>query len=189
MKRILIVLFLILNIVAKANGDTIYVSSQLDKRLISYNDSLKAYSFGLYQINIAKSIRNKQDISEGSAAMVRIRERGKKINPNIKCGPCVKELSFHYRSEVVKKEIIGGLQISYINIIGWCPDTYKKPSSVVIYKKIEIPILAVVKVPVKVEVTKIDKKIEKTIVYKTIDKLGNTRIDSTITSQILTKSN
>src|SRR4029079_1888148 len=52
--------------------DTITISDPSDSRLLAYRDSQACYEFGLYQVELARYIKNPNDTAEGHQSMIQL---------------------------------------------------------------------------------------------------------------------
>lgn len=122
----------------------IEVSSIKDDRYLAYKDSMNSYLCGLYQIEIATKIKNRDDVNEGKIAIDKINKRRKSLNSNIKSIGMRESLIFIY--EISEYKIVSQKEISKTTIAikkialikRWIPDVYAKPINIVIlYKPIK----------------------------------------------------
>jgi hypothetical protein len=117
----IVIIFLFFN---KCLFSQLIVHSINDKRLIAYNDSLNLYLHGLKELELAKILVNKKNITIGKYAFVRLNKELLLLNKKIK--------PLYY----VKKYGVTYAQTSAWNST-WYPEIWKNPVIKVVYTKID----------------------------------------------------
>jgi len=109
-------------------GSSITVYSKFNKRLKAYQDSVKNYQFGLWQIKLAEaiSVEDREDTAIGSKVMAKISARQKHLNPHIKPIGCRRDLLFTIR---IYREVFWAETEEF-----WMPDIYKNPVVKIVFK-------------------------------------------------------
>jgi hypothetical protein len=132
---IIILALIIVFISSVADATTMTVYSKSDRRLKWYKDSMDCYKFGLWQVQLAKSMKDRTDTAEGRKVYDKIEKRSRQMNPYIKPIGCLDGLAFFYDE----------LDDFWGTTSYWSADIYMKPRVTVLYKDTAIKNVVVVK--------------------------------------------